>query len=115
MSDDFSESLRRLDRYPGRGNRLDPTLVVRAGRRRRTARRTAGATAACAVVAALALGVPPLVDRSDNDRTVPVTTPGTTTSAGPTSTPSPTGTATGYPGIVTGSSAPATGRCCRSR
>ncbi len=101
MTDDFPEYLRRLDRYPGRGNRLDPALVVRAGRRRRAARRTAGATAACAVVAALAFGVTPLVDRSADDRTVPVTTPGPTTSVGPTTTPSPTPSPTGYPGIST--------------
>ena len=39
MTEDFAETLRRLDRYPGRGDRLDPTLVVRLGRRRLRTRR----------------------------------------------------------------------------
>lgn len=57
MTDDtLVETLRRLDRtgYPGRGDRLDPGLVVRAGRRRRVLRRTVAGTGA--LVLALAVG-----------------------------------------------------------
>lgn len=61
MTEDFSETLRHLDRYPGRGDRLDPALVVRAGRRRLRTRRLGAATGAGALVIALAIAAPALL------------------------------------------------------
>ncbi len=57
---DLVGTLRQLDRaqYPGRGERLDPGLVVRAGRRRVRNRRLAAGVASGALVLALAFGVP---------------------------------------------------------
>lgn len=55
MTEDFAETLRRLDRYPGRGDRLDPTVVVRAARRRLRTRRLGAVTGAGALVVALAI------------------------------------------------------------
>ena len=61
MTEDFAETLRRLDRYPGRGDRLDPTLVVRLGRRRLRTRRLGAVTGAGALVVALAIAAPALL------------------------------------------------------
>ena len=91
MTDDLVETLRHLDDtgYPGRGTRLDPALVVRAGRRRKRTRQLAGSSVACAVVVALALGVPALVGHLDRDgQTFPVGPP-TTIAPTPTTRPTP--------------------------
>jgi hypothetical protein len=67
MSDDFSDTLRHLDRYPGRGDRLDPAVVVHAGRRRLRIRRVGTATGAGALVLALAIAAPAVLGaRSTN-------------------------------------------------
>ena len=104
MTDDLVAALQRLDdaEYPGGRARLDPALVVRAGRHRKRARRIAGASAACVVVVAAALGGAALGDPGNPHQPIgPITTttsaPTATASGSPTPTPSPTL----YPGTVT--------------
>jgi len=100
--DEWADALRLLSRaaYPA-GDGPDPALVVRAGRRRKAARRAAGTAAACALVAALALGVPPLLDRADHT-SLPITTPGPATPTPTTAPPSPSPTPSSpFPGLVT--------------
>jgi hypothetical protein len=97
MTDDFLARLRRLDgaEYPGRGVRLDPALVVRAGRRRRVSRRIATASTACVVAVGLGLGAPHALDRYwHRQPTPPADTPPTSV-ARTTTSPSPTSTDTG--------------------
>ncbi len=57
MTDDLVAGLRRLDaaEYPGGRGRLDPALVVRAGRRRKRTRRMGVAMAASALLITLAI------------------------------------------------------------
>jgi hypothetical protein len=90
--DEWADALRSFSRaaYPA-GDGPDPAVVVRAGRRRRTARRAAGTTAACALVAALAFGLPPLIGEARHG-TVPVG-PETTTPSTP--VPGPTRSSSG--------------------
>jgi hypothetical protein len=105
--DEWADALRAFScaAYPA-GDGPDPAFVVRAGRRRKTARRAAGTATACALVTALALGVPPLLDRADHP-TLPITTPGPvtpSTSAPPSPSPTPSSP---YPGLVTPPTGPA--------
>lgn len=60
MTDYLVDTLRHLDgtEYPGRGDRLDPALVVRAGRRRRRTGRLLVVAGAVVLVVALVLVVP---------------------------------------------------------
>ena len=98
MTDDLIEALRHLDgvEYPGRADRLDLSCVVRAGRRRRTTRRIAGASTACLVVLALGLTAPSALHRYlDRQPTFPVGTPTTAASATEAASPTPTSTDTG--------------------
>ena len=97
--DEWADALREFSHaaYPA-GDGPDAALVVRAGRRRKAVRRDGVTAAACAVVAALAFGIPAGLSRHGGVE--PIGFPPTTSSAPTSSSPAPTPTGTVAPGPV---------------